>query len=136
MATKPTKERNAQHAAFPQLFKRTGEARRIKGFRATREMFSRSIRMAKALELSPRLTVMTPIGALVLSENATKLLKEDGGVESLLLNGFDILPHRDVGMHDAIDGFLRDNNMLKGEDTLTGNMFDDDEFEHEGKVSR
>jgi hypothetical protein len=124
MATSPKNATNKQHAAFPTLFNRMGEARRIKGFRATREMFSRAIRMAKVLEMSPRLMVMTPIGALMLSEAATTLIKEDGGVESLLLNGFDILPARDVIMHEMVDSFLRENKLIGQPETV--DMFDDE----------
>lgn len=127
MATSPKIPTNKQHAAFPSLFKRTGEARRIKGFRASREMFSRAIRMAKVLDMSPRLIVMTSIGAMVLSEQATKLLKEEGGVESLILNGFEIIPARDSVLNDEIAQFLHANNLIKGEDLLTHNMFDDDD---------
>jgi hypothetical protein len=122
MATSPKTATNKQHAAFPTLFNRNGEARRIKGFRATREMFSRCIRMAKVLEMSPRLIVLTPVGALFLSEPATKLLKEEGGVESLLLNGFDILPARDVVMHEMVDSFLKENKL----DLKQVDMFEDD----------
>lgn len=127
MATSQKTPTNKQHAAFPSLFKRNGEARRIKGFRATRDLFSKVIRMAKVLDLSPRLMVLTPIGAMVLSEAGTALLKEEGGIESLLLNGFDILPARDVIMSESVDSFLRENNMLKAEDALTGNMFDEED---------
>lgn len=127
MATSPKTATNKQHAAFPDLFKRTGEARRIKGYRATREMFSRAIRMAKVLDLSPRLAVFTPYGVRVLSEQATTLIKEDGGVESLILNGFEIVPARDVNLNDQVDSFLADHNMIKQEDILTKNMFEDEQ---------
>ena len=132
MATSPKTPTNPQHAAFPQLFKRTGEARRIKGFRANREMFSRAIRMAKVLDLAPRLVVMLLTGALTLSEAATTLLKEDGGVESLILNGFEIFPAHDNSLNKSIDDFLRANNI----GLTQADMFDDDDAEHAGKGSR
>ena len=126
MATSQKTPTNKQYAAFPSLFKRTGEARRIKGYRANRDTFTRAIRMSKALDLSARLMVLTPIGAMVLSEAATKILKEDGGVESLLLNGYAIMPVINGTTDALIDEFLRDNNLIKGEDLLTQNMFDEE----------
>lgn len=104
MATSPKTPTNKQYAAFPSLFKRTGEARRIKGFRASRTTFTSAMRRAKALDGSHLLTVMTPIGAMVLSKEATELLKEDGGVASLLINGFEIFPSNYLA--DEIDGFV------------------------------
>lgn len=125
----PKTATNPQHAAFPALFKRTGEARRIKGFRTSRELFSKAIRLAKALEGAPRLAIMTPIGLTILSEQASTLIKQDGGVESLMLNGFEFYVAHD-GMelsHADIDGFLNAHNMIKGEDLLTQDMFSDEE---------
>lgn len=122
MATSPKTATNPQHAAFPQLFKRTGEARRIKGFRASRDTFNKAMRLAKALEDSPRLRVMTPVGALVLSVEATTLLKQDGGVASLLLNGFEIVP--ESFMSSEIDAFLDDRG-IGVYALIQGNMFNE-----------
>lgn len=111
MATSPKTLTHPHFAAFPTLFKRTGEARRIKGFRASREMFSRAIRMTKVLDLSPRLMVLTPTGAMVLSEQATTLLKEEGGVEALILNGFSIMPAPSGTIDNLVDEFIRENKL-------------------------
>jgi hypothetical protein len=132
MATNPKTPTNPHYAAFPTLFKRTGEARRIKGFRVNREMFSRAVRMSKALEQSPRLMILTPTGAMVLSEAATTLLKQDGGVESLILNGFAIMPAVNGTIDTLVDEFIRDNKL----DLKQADMFEDDEAEHHGKGSR
>lgn len=123
MATSKKTASSPQHAAFPSLFKRTGEARRIKGFRATREMFTRAVRMAKVLDLAPRLMVLTPVGAMVLSEEATTLLKADGGVEALILNGFDIFPAREPIMNESIDSFIREHKL----DLKQADMFEEAE---------
>jgi hypothetical protein len=126
MATNPKTPTNKQHAAFPSLFKRTGEARRVKGYRASRETFHQAMRLAKALDNAPRLCVMTPSSAMVLSEQATELLKEDGGVASLILNGFQILPYN-TGFHGldvAHDNFLSERGILKLEQ---GELFNGDD---------
>lgn len=127
MATSPKTPQNKQHAAFPSLFKRTGEARRVKGYRASRETFNRAMRMGKALDNAPHLTVITPVGAIVLSAAATELLKEDGGVAALILNGFVVTITSDANTLNAVNDFLVERNMMKGEDLLTGNMFDEGE---------
>jgi hypothetical protein len=99
-----------QYAAFPMLFKRTGEARRIKGFRATRDTFQRAVRIGKALDSATRLGVFTPVGLLILGEDATALLKSEDAVTALILNGFEIIPANTQS--DAIDGFLSARGML------------------------
>ena len=111
-----------QYAAFPMLFKRTGEARRIKGFRATRETFNVAVRRGKALDHCERLAVFTPVGMLALSADATALLKQEEAVTALILNGFEIIPLHSHA--EEIDAFLADRNMMKREDLSTGNMFD------------
>lgn len=134
MTTKPANPTNKQHAAFPTLFNRNGEARRIKGFRASREMFSRAIRLAKVLDLSPRLAVLTPVGMLILSEEATALIKEEGGVESLILNGFEFIPAKQHDLNAVIDEFMVNNKIgLKQADMFEDEPSDD---EHLGKGSR
>lgn len=136
MATSPKTATNAQHAAFPNLFKRTGEARRVKGYRASRETFSRAVRMAKALDSAESLTVYTPTCAMVLSVAATTLLKQDEALSALLLNGFVILPTHSDGTLYSLNDFLHERNIHSGTNLVTADMFDDDETEHLGKGSR
>ena len=87
MANKPM---NIQHETFPNLFKRTGEAKRIKGFRASRTTFSAAMRLAKILESADSLVIYTPQGATILTVAATEILKQDGAIPALILNGFEI----------------------------------------------
>lgn len=124
MATSQKTSTNKQHAAFPALFKRSGEARRIKGYRANRESFNRAMRLAKALDGAHRLTIYTQIGVIHLSISATELIKEDGAVAALILNGFTIMPcHED---DTDLNHFLSERGIASS-DIKQGDMFTEED---------
>lgn len=93
MATNAKVATNPLHAAFPQLFKRTGEVRRHpKAGRFTRKVSIMASKKAPALLVADSITIEVQTGLLVISPMYTKMMREeDGTIEALLINGWNVV---------------------------------------------
>lgn len=122
MANHAKKASNPLNAALPTLFTRTGEPRRVKGFRGNNKLLSQAMRTEKVL-VNPNiksLTVYGPNCAMVLDLNTTRLLQgvndEDGysPISGLILNGFDV-----TISDERLAGEVMDFRFQRGLDKLT-----------------
>lgn len=117
MATSPKTAVNPLHRELPHMFKRTGEVRRVKGFRSSRENFNMAVRMGRVLKNSgfKNLTVISAMGSLTLSEEHTALIQVDDVITELIMSGYRVEPPP----HVCIAAEIIDFRVERRFDTLT-----------------
>jgi hypothetical protein len=128
MASKPKTSVNPLHAALPQLFKRSGEPKRIKGQRANRDVFNRAMRFQKTFgkmqaALKEGVVIITPTMSIIPSRELVELMEREEAFGALILNGYEVTFIENTETHEAMQAY----RLERGFDKLAQDeMFDEE----------